>query len=95
MRQTWPIRLFQALGYVLVALFLLDWYVLMFSPSWITLPDTFIIYLAVILSGYSLVRQKVIPDTDRPKPPPLVRAIALIILAGMLLSGLYRLWPLG
>lgn len=95
MKQTWSICLFQVLGYALVALCLLGLYDSMLSPSWITLPDDFLIYLAVVMSGYALLRHKVIPDTEQPKPNRLAQAAFLIILAGILLSGLYQLLSSG
>ena len=95
MKQTWLIRLLNGLGFALVALFLLDWCVLMFSPPWITLPDTLIVHLALITSVYSLLLRKFVPEEMRPKPHPLVKAIVIILIALVLLSGLYQLWQLG
>ena len=95
MKQTWPIRLFKGLGFVLVGLFLLDWYVLIFSPPWITLPDTFIIPLSLLLSVYALVLHKLEGEKTQRKIPPLAIAIVVILVSSWLLYGCYQLWNMG
>lgn len=94
MKFPWPIQLLRYLRYLCYAALILVWYSLVFQPSWeLSGIQIFLVFLAV--EGHSLLLHKFVPEELQHKPHPLAKAIAIILIAILLLSGLYRLWQLG
>lgn len=90
----WPIRLLKGLRYLCYAALILVWYSIVFQPSW-ALSGTQIFLVFLVVEGHSLLLRKFVPEEMQRNPHPLTKAIAIVLIAIFLLSGLYQLWQLG